>query len=49
MCALLLDRVKIWVCKHVRKGLAKPVNKSGECAACRNASVKMRAGIKVRR
>lgn len=40
--------VKIWVCKHVRKGLARPVNKSGECQVCRNATLKTRAGIKVK-
>ncbi|CAN0039041.1 unnamed protein product [Pylaiella littoralis] len=39
--------VKIWVCRHVRRGIARPVNKSGECQACRNASAKAKAGIKM--
>lgn len=39
--------VKVRACKHVRKGLAQPVNKSGECQICRNAKIKTKAGIKV--
>ena len=37
------------MCKHVRKGIAEPVNKSGECQICRNARLKAKAGIKVGR
>ena len=36
------------MCKHVRRGLAEPVNRLGQCKICYNADRKAKAGIRVR-